>query len=280
MNRFLLLVRVSRPAFWLVLSLISVVILFSSGGSFTWLALLNFILFPVFALMVFGVNDVYDYETDKLSKRKPSRAGGYLLSKEYHRFVMRSAVISAGILITASAFFSFFLSDLTNLFATLLLVFLAYTYSAPPVRLKERPIIDSLSNSLFMWAVFLIAFSHKGSLLDFPLIGYYAVLGIAPIHAMFAFADYSSDKKAGMTTIATFLGKRATAFISALIILVIILLSGLKNEALISFVWLIFFFCVACFFFPSETLARKLFSTVGLPALSLTLIIFLYQQFL
>ena len=56
----------------------------------------------------------------------------------------------------------------TNITTTVFAVFLAYAYSAPPLRLKEKPLIDSLSNSLAVMALLMLGFSYGGTLFEFP----------------------------------------------------------------------------------------------------------------
>ena len=101
-----------------------------------------------------------------------------------------------------------------------LLAFLSYFYSAPPLRFKERPPLDSFANDVgYFFLPFLLGFSFSfsfgGSIsnnfdvwVDIILITF-CVLGF---HAFTSIADYTADKKAGYKTFATVFGKRSANF--------------------------------------------------------------------
>lgn len=87
-----------------------------------------------------------------------------------------------------------------------------YVYSAPPVRLKERPPLDSVSNGVI---AVLLAFYAGASTFAAPteiplrhlLEASALTLAIAAGHAYYAAIDYEPDSQAGLTTVATVYGK-------------------------------------------------------------------------
>jgi 4-hydroxybenzoate polyprenyltransferase len=91
---------------------------------------------------MYGINDVFDYESDLRNPRKGGIEGA-LLPKEIHRTVIWSAILSCvpfvGYLIAAG-----------NLNSTLwlgLFLFTVIAYSAKNLRFKEKPVLDSITSA-------------------------------------------------------------------------------------------------------------------------------------
>jgi 4-hydroxybenzoate polyprenyltransferase len=104
-----------------------------------------------------------------------------------------------------------------NIIATILLVLLGWQYSSPPLRLKEVPVFDSLSNGAIVFLAWFCGFSFSGlSLPDVPSSGIMLSLCTVGIHALGAVVDSEVDSEVGQTTIATALGKRAASIFAAL----------------------------------------------------------------
>ncbi|KAF8576605.1 hypothetical protein K439DRAFT_1300671, partial [Ramaria rubella] len=104
--------------------------------------------FPFAQVIIFGINDVYHYDSD--IKNPPKIASGHegrILSLVYHSSVRRAAYISTVLILLTS------LSTLRyqKAVATSLLVLIGWQYSAPPLRLKEIPIVDSFSNGMIVF---------------------------------------------------------------------------------------------------------------------------------
>ena len=99
-----------------------------------------------------------------------------------------------------------------NVAATVGLLFVAWAYSVPPVRLKERPPLDSLSNGLgFFLLPFVMGYSLGADPLTMPLKYYLLALSVCGIHALATAADYEADQAAGHCTLAVACGRRAAA---------------------------------------------------------------------
>src|SRR5712691_7319271 len=143
----LLLFKTSRPYGWIIYSSFSLYGVFVSRAKVTPLYLLQFVLltFPV-CLFVFGINDIYDFQSDRLNSRK-QLIEGIVLQPRSHAFVRRAA-ICAGIVLTFSSLMTL---NFANIFGMFMLLFSAFMYSAPPFRLKEKPIVDSLSNAAMIF---------------------------------------------------------------------------------------------------------------------------------
>lgn len=169
--------------------------------------------YPLCAI-VFGVNDVYDYASDVRNPRKIADGlEGSVLHPIYHQDVLRVAYASSAFIV-ASALLT---GTTSNIGATLLLVLLSWQYSSPPLRLKEVPIADSLSNGAIVFLAWFIGFSFSGlSIREAPRKGYMLSLCTAGVHALGAVMDVEADRTSGQRTIATVLGRRPAAIFAAL----------------------------------------------------------------
>lgn len=270
-----LLVRVSRPLSWPLVALLFGLGLAISGSAITATAILQLLLIAtLLPLIVFGINDIYDYRADAINKRKQSAIHGLVLEERHHRFVSSAALASA----IALAIFSAFTRNPGNMVATAIAISLGWAYSEPPIRLKEKPVLDSLSNGALVFSVILLGYSYGGPVTAVPATVYFASFAVSAIHALGTIMDYSADKKAGVTTIATFCGKRLTAALALALVLAITLFSGIKSQSLRMFFW----YAAVAFGIlavkDDERLAKRLFSLGFLIALA-SIAIFVYQQF-
>ena len=89
-----------------------------------------------------------------------------------------------------------------NIAATCGLLVVAWAYSVPPLRLKERPPLDSLANGLgFFLLPFVMGYSLGADPAAMPLKYYLLALSVCGIHALATAADYEADKAAGHRTL-------------------------------------------------------------------------------
>jgi len=86
-------------------------------------------------------------------------------------------------------------------------MFLSFIYSARPIRLKTRPILDFLSHA-FSFGVLIVLFGNSCAGRE-P--NFYFLLAVATCSMAFELRnhleDYEEDKKAGVRTSAVFLGE-------------------------------------------------------------------------
>ncbi|KAI0772477.1 hypothetical protein BD413DRAFT_612620 [Trametes elegans] len=169
--------------------------------------------FPL-ALILFGVNDVYDYDTDLRNPRKTADGlEGIVLSPSLHAPVLLSAWIA-----TLCILLCFGLEkNAQHLVVSLFLLLLSWGYSTPPLRFKECPVLDSLSNGTIVLLTYLSGYiARGGSVYNAPTKGLVLGLCAAGVHALGAAMDAEADAAAGQRTIATALGPRgAVAFAAA-----------------------------------------------------------------
>lgn len=203
-----LLVRTSRPIVWTWFAAPFLVGFIISGSSLYrplfWFELL--LLGPLYCLVVYGVNDIYDYETDLQNDRKgEGKSQGDVLRPDKHRVVMYSSIVSSLILVAVAVS----TKNLVNIGGMVFLILWAFAYSAPPIRLKERPILDSISNGLgYVLVPALMGFSLGSPISNFPEAGIWAAVVISSMHALFAIMDYKPDRNADVNTIAVKFGPK------------------------------------------------------------------------
>jgi chlorophyll synthase len=153
-------------------------------------------------------NDYWDYVKDKNNRRKKN------LPLLKGRLKRRSILFVSSFLFLLSLLIGFFISY-QFMFFLFLCILLCICYSTPPIRLKERPGIDLLTNlvgiglfcSLAGWVV-------VRPISEFPILwAITCMLGVGAIYMPTTMIDYEPDKAEGVRTIATHLGKRRSFFI-------------------------------------------------------------------
>lgn len=204
------LCRISRPRFWLYVfgpfllgctaaGLFTKSLVLSSLQIATLILAAVFFLFPA-NLFVYGVNDLFDYETDCKNPKKQ----GYedlIRPPEYPSFIriLCLALVPALIILL-------FVPPLS---ATLLALFLllAYGYSAPPMRAKARPFIDTIFNGLYVLPG-LFSYSLILGRVPSPALVIAALFWCMGMHAYSAIPDQDADRAAKIETVATVLGTK------------------------------------------------------------------------
>lgn len=205
---------ISRPLFWIGPVAAYKAGLWAAGiptGPLEW-AELAILAFPI-SLIIYGMNDIYDREADSKNPRKKSVIWGVRISEEDVPWLKKWCMLSAIAMVCTAALS---LNPLHILFAILGVAF-AYSYSTPPIRLKERPIIDSLSAMGYGFFPFGLAYSLGGSasFLDWKMM--VLLLNLSAVHAIATVMDVGGDRKAGLRTFATKYGGRAPALFAAAI---------------------------------------------------------------
>lgn len=204
------LIATSRPLLWLntaVLWIIALLILDRRPGPEDLLMILYFTL--PFNLWLHGINDVFDYESDRRNVRKGG-AEGALRPPDEHAALLR-LVVAINVPFWLGALW---LGPPLAVAALTLFLFLGWAYSAPPLRGKSRPYVDNLINIAYLMP-FLIALAWHGAsaaLLQAALPGLvaFAAWSMAS-HAFTSIQDIDADRGAGVRTIATRLGAGRTA---------------------------------------------------------------------
>ncbi|NQZ85451.1 MAG: UbiA family prenyltransferase [Nanoarchaeales archaeon] len=234
---------------------------------FSYLLVFYYVLlsFPV-NVIVYGLNDIYDYESDKLNPRK-NTAQGLILEKTYHKLVLKYVWIFSLLFISIS-----YLVNLYVFLFSILFVLLCYVYSVPPIRLKTKAPIDSMVNGIGYTLFFILGLyfnGFNGLYLELILTLVFLFFGG---HIFFTVLDYESDKIVGDKTFAVKYGKNFALFISFKTFTLVYILTSFQTQILNYFLLLIIFFSFLAFFVDLEK--YKKYAIYG--AIFMTIILFIY----
>jgi 4-hydroxybenzoate polyprenyltransferase len=223
----------SRPRFWLYLAGPVVVGVVYAAGTpaefFQPIALALFAYFLVPAnIFLYGVNDIFDADIDRLNPKKASEGREVRYGDHRGWHVVAPVAVAAAL---AAVFVPAVPVEALVAIAGFLL--LGAAYSAPPLRLKTTPVLDSLSNGLYVLPGVAAYAALAGT---YPPA--FAVAGgwvwAMGMHTFSAIPDIEPDRQAGIRTTATFLGEsRTLAYCGACWLLAAILM-GLVHPALAS----------------------------------------------
>ena len=164
-----------------------------------------FFLYP-YNLAMYGINDIFDYESDIKNPRKASVEGAQLqkneLSKLWDYIAIANVPFIAYLITTGS-----WTSGLMLAFS----LFMVVAYSAVPFRFKEIAFLDSFTSSCHFVTPFLFGILYAGGSLTtytFAIIAFF-LWGMAS-HSFGAIQDITYDRQAHIGSIATVLGARST----------------------------------------------------------------------
>jgi 4-hydroxybenzoate polyprenyltransferase len=158
-------------------------------------------------LAMYGINDVFDYESDLRNPRKGGVEGA-VLDRSLHRITLWAVVVT-------NVPFLVFLAVVGSPGSWVVLavsVFAVIAYSAPGLRFKERPFLDSLTSSTHFVSPAVYGLALAGAVFTpglFAVLGAFFLWGIAS-HAFGAVQDIVADREGGIGSIATVIGGRAT----------------------------------------------------------------------
>jgi 4-hydroxybenzoate polyprenyltransferase len=162
-------------------------------------------------LAMYGINDVFDYESDLRNPRKGGVEGA-MLGREMHRPILIAALVT-------NVPFVVFLVIVGSPLSWLVLavsVFAVIAYSAKGLRFKEKPFLDSLTSSTHFVSPAVYGLVLTGTLFTLSLwfvLGAFFLWGIAS-HAFGAVQDVVADREGNIASVATVIGARATVRLS------------------------------------------------------------------
>ncbi|QNN82784.1 prenyltransferase [Brachybacterium sp. Z12] len=202
----------SRPLSWINTAYpFAAAYLLAGGGVDAPLVVGTLFFLVPYNLLMYGVNDVFDHESDL---RNPRKGGveGIVLDRRWHGVTLWSA----GLLTLPFAIALLAWGGLVSALVLVLVLAAVVGYSAPGLRLKERPVADSITSSThFMGpAAFGLALTGApvGLTASACLVAFF-LWGMAS-HAFGAVQDVQPDRAAGIGSIATVIGAAATVRLS------------------------------------------------------------------
>ncbi len=221
---------ISRPVSW-----VNTAYPFAAGylvgsGNLNWLFAVGTLYFLIpYNLLMYGVNDVFDYESDIKNPRKGG-IEGMREQKAFHPTILRVAL-------WGNLPFVLYIMLHTNSAERLVfmaLLFFVIAYSVAGLRFKEKPVLDSITSSIHFVGPLVFALTLTGwDKLYTPYVMAFFLWGIAS-HALGAVQDIIPDRKASIGSIATHCGARSTtrlAFILYLAASVIVLIQNTASVA-------------------------------------------------
>ncbi|HEX4400538.1 MAG TPA: prenyltransferase [Galbitalea sp.] len=204
----------SRPLSWVNTAFPFAVAYLITTGSADAVFVVGTLYFLIpYNLAMYGINDVFDYESDLRNPRKGGVEGG-VLDRRMHRTTLIAAIAT-------NVPFLVFLVIVGSPLSWLVLaisVFAVIAYSVPGLRFKERPFLDSMTSSTHFVSPAVYGLVLAGAAFTPQLWGLLAaffIWGVAS-HAFGAVQDVVADRAGGIASVATVIGARATVRLSVL----------------------------------------------------------------
>ena len=196
----------SRPFWWINTGAPFFVGYLVSTGTFSWNLIIGtfYFLFP-YNLFMYGVNDIFDYESDIKNPRKTG-IDGSVLPKTKHKSLW------LWIALTNIPFWAYFF--LTGSCAAntwlLIVIFMALAYSVKYLRFKEIQLLDSFTSAFHYTSPFLYGIFFAGGE-NWYLPAYITFyVWVMANHAFGAIQDITPDREAGIGSVATAFGASKT----------------------------------------------------------------------
>lgn len=165
-----------------------------------------FFLIP-YNLAMYGINDVFDYESDLRNPRKGGVEGA-LLDPRMHRPTIIASIVTTVPFVVYLVLVGSPLSWLVLAISLLAVV----AYSAKGLRFKERPFLDSVTSSTHFVSPAVYGLVLAGAEFTpqlWAVLAAFFLWGVAS-HAFGAVQDIVADREGGIASIATVIGGRAT----------------------------------------------------------------------
>ncbi len=197
---------ISRPVSWPNTAYPFAAAYLVTGGTFDltfWIATFYFLV--PYNLLMYGINDVFDYESDIRNPRKGGLEGA-VEQKAFHPVIMRTAIASNVPFLA----YLFITGTLVSNVILVALVFFVVAYSVAGLRFKEVPVLDSVTSSVHFVGPMIFALTLTGfDPAHIPYVVAFFLWGIAS-HAFGAVQDILPDRAGGLASIATVFGASVT----------------------------------------------------------------------
>lgn len=200
------IIETSRPVSWVNTAAPFLVGYLIALKSFDITAVIGtiYFLFP-YNLLMYGVNDIYDYESDIKNPRKNSIEGAILAKNKHGQLWLAIVLVNLPFII-----YFMTIGDTLVRIGTMLLVFFCLSYSAKPLRFKEVPFLDALNSSLHFVGPFVFGLIFVNEINNYwPAIIAFLCWGMAS-QAFGSVQDIKPDRAANIKSIGTVLGAKRT----------------------------------------------------------------------
>ncbi|PQZ56052.1 MULTISPECIES: prenyltransferase [unclassified Microbacterium] len=162
-------------------------------------------------LAMYGINDVFDYASDLANPRKGGIEGALLAPRIHRATLWAAAATNVPFLV-----YLVIVGNPASWFWLAVSVFAVIAYSAPVLRFKERPFLDSVTSSTHFVSPAIVGLALVGAPVTTGTVltlGAFFLWGMAA-HAFGAVQDIGPDREAGISSIATVIGARTTVRLS------------------------------------------------------------------
>jgi 4-hydroxybenzoate polyprenyltransferase len=208
------LVASSRPYSWINTAFpFAAGYLMATGGRIDTAFVVGTVFFLIpYNLLMYGVNDVFDYASDLRNPRKGGIEGA-LADPAVAAVVHRRILVACALLTVPFVVWLMVLGDTAANVTLLAVVFGVIAYSAPGLRFKERPVLDSFTSAMHFVGPLLYALVLVGADLSaptvWPVLASFVAWGMAS-HAFGAVQDVRADREGRIASVATVLGAHPT----------------------------------------------------------------------
>jgi lycopene elongase/hydratase (dihydrobisanhydrobacterioruberin-forming) len=223
---------ISRPIIFPLILLCLFVALFYSTNNLSQInfthILFIFLLSFFLPFFTFSINDLEDFQSDKINSRKKGILfGKFILNlNDYSKSIFLYNFLISFILILYSLIFF----NIQVLLLLVLLLFSLYFYSAKPLRFKEKFFFDFFSNGLIALLTFLLIFTLFNDFKQLPIDVYIISISIMSYHLIAAQIDISADKKAKHKTTATIINNKEIVYFICILLNLPLLFVSLKGN--------------------------------------------------
>lgn len=198
----------SRPVSWVNTAYPFAAAMLLTTREIDWVLVVGTIYFLIpYNLAMYGINDVFDYASDLHNPRKGGIEGALLPPRLHRPMLWLVAITNVPFLIVLA------LAGGPAVWISLAVsIFAVIAYSAPGLRFKERPVLDSLTSSTHFVSPAVVGLALAGAEVTpglMILLGAFFLWGMAA-HAFGAVQDILPDRQASIASIATVLGARRT----------------------------------------------------------------------
>jgi len=220
-NSIRILLSTSRPISWVNTAYPFIVGYLLLGGGVDAMLIIGGLFFLIpYNLLMYGINDIYDYESDILNPRKGGVEGA-ITPKSLHPLIMKSSIL----LSAPFMLWLLFQGSVASKITLLVVIFFVVAYSLKGLRFKEIPVLDSITSSIHFVGPLVYALSLLGFPAEaWPFVIAFFLWGVAS-QAFGAVQDILPDREANIRSIATIFGARNTvwfAFVNYLACVIII----------------------------------------------------------
>ncbi|MEW6412159.1 MAG: UbiA family prenyltransferase [Candidatus Zixiibacteriota bacterium] len=185
-----------------------------SGDSFDWIDLVMLAGLSFSAAAAYYVNQIYDFETDRINRKVGFLQSGILEHIDMMKMYILMSVLSlvTGALVSPLAFAIF-----------LVLFVLGFIYSVPPLRLKDRPVSGLLANAIGFGFLISIAVMPGMNFHNAGLLGwdnpFYFALTVGSIYLLTTIPDKKGDALAGKRTLGVVLPQTVVLLMALILVL-------------------------------------------------------------